>query len=163
MVQVRAAATVILTLALCSLATARLRTGDVALSIGLQNVLDEVRDAERYFAETCGQGGYARSLAQLRIVRASFNEGFLADAFQERPTHLEGVVVRLESASGAPPGPLDCLNRQTALTYQASATYKWSWWKGPSFAMATDGVIWQSVTAEPPRPPFGAPAVPTVR
>ena len=161
--RLRAVALGLLTLSLFCLATAHLRTGDTALGVELQNVLDEIRVGQRHFAETCGHGGYAASIAQLSVVLADFNDGFLKDAIENLPGHLEGIAVVLEASFGAPAGPLDCMNRPTTMTYYASATYRWSYWKGPAVAMSTDGVIWQSPTAEPPRYPFGAPAIPIAR
>lgn len=116
--------------------------------------------AQQHFAETCGRGGYAASLPQLRIVLTDFSDGFLNAAFQYLPDPVGGMSVRLLPADAAQPGPLDCMDRPTTRAYYASATYKWSYWKGPAFAMATDGVIWQSATPNPPREPFGAPATP---
>jgi hypothetical protein len=72
-----------------------------------------------------------------------------------------GLVTRLIAVSaglGAVPAADDCLGRPTASAYYAATTYKLKEWKGPSFAMSADGLIWQSATTNPPRQPFDAPA-----
>lgn len=155
--RVRAGTAVVLTISLCWLATARLRTGDIALGVRLRNVLEGVRYAQEHFAESCGHGGYAASLPQLRIVLTDFSDSFLNDVFHYMPGYLDALAVRLETPAAAAPGPPDCMSRPTTRAYHVSATYSWSYWR-PSFAMGTDGVIWQSMTSAPPVEPFGPPA-----
>ena len=159
---VRAVATVLVTAGICWLSTVVLKTGDVPITVRLWVTLDHLREAQRIFAESCGRGSYAASIDQLLIVldlsSISGDPPFLLEARADLPGRLAGVEIALGPAAGAAAGPSDCRNRPTTTQFYASATLRRSYWHGPSFAMGTDGVIWQSATAEPPREPFGSPA-----
>jgi len=163
--RLRAGATVVLTVWFCWLATARPGRADARFEISFWTSLDQLREAQRLFAEDCGNGGYATSIDQVLVVldNVSSEPPFLGEARSDVPGRHAGVEIELRPRLGASSGPRDCRDRPTTTQYYASATLRRSYWHGPSFAMGTDGVIWRSDTEEPPREPLGPPATAMAR
>ena len=151
-------ATVVITGVLCA-SPVRLRGPETGPATRLLAAMKQLNSAQVAFAATCGDNGFASTLDQLKT---SGIQGGGDTFFQGPPPELQGPLdgmqLRLQPRSRVVPGPRDCRGLQTTTEYYASATFGRPSWKGPSFAMVSDGVIWRSETADPPREPFGAPA-----
>jgi hypothetical protein len=131
---------------LLELSTARLGRPEVGYVTQMIAALKSLQSAEVAFAAVCGGGAYASSLKQLDDLSLLGN---VATAFN-------GLAIELQSLEGNL-GKDDCRGLPTTRAFYATATGSRRS-HGPSFALTSNGLIWESATAVPPRPPFGAPA-----
>ena len=107
--------------------------------------LKSIASAEVAYASSCGNGGYAVSLA------------VLSTAVSAAP----GYVITLGQGMGAEAGPVDCQGRPTRTTFYAKAEPEIAGKSGTrSFATNSGNTVWEIPGAIAPAEPFAAPARP---
>jgi hypothetical protein len=146
--RLRGAAGAFVCVGLFSLASAKLGSPGPGYATQMIAALKLLYSREVQFAAACGNGAYAPSLVELYDL--SLLDG-LDQAFGGLKIDLQPVVSRDLKR-------VDCRGLPTTREFYATATGTRG--NGPSFAVASDGVIWESATAVPPLPPFGPPAWP---
>jgi len=114
------------------------------------------------YSAACGDGGYAASYVVLATPITPGGPGFISEdlggAILPQKT---GYQFSLGPGAGAGAGPADCNGAATTTKYYASAIpLAFSTTGTRSFAVATDGSIWQINLATAPTEPLGPPATP---
>jgi hypothetical protein len=122
--------------------------------------LRATKGAQASYSAACGHGGVAISYLVLGTPPNGAPEAFITKELgsSESPKK-DGYVFHLVAPVGAVSKGADC--RGTAAFSDDSATAvpeKFGTTGSRSFAMKSDGVIWQTLTATPPKEPFGPPA-----
>ena len=135
------------------------RTADEASAIAS---LQAINKAEMLYATSCGNGGFAASIAVLGTAPPGTSEGFLSADLTQSATPLKsGYVFTLAAGAGAASGPNDCNGTPTQTAYYATAVPQTFGSTGTrSFATNEHQTIWQVNAAAAPTEPFGAPSVP---
>jgi prepilin-type N-terminal cleavage/methylation domain-containing protein len=124
--------------------------------------LQAINKAELLYASTCGNGGFAVSIAVLGTPTPGTTEPFLAADLTQSATPLKsGYTFALAPGAGAAAGPNDCNGTATQTSYYATAIPQTFGSTGArSFATTPGQTIWQVPAATAPTEPFGAPATP---
>jgi hypothetical protein len=112
--------------------------------------LKKIGDAQMNYKLTCGNGGYATSLAALANVDA----GWGTAAKLER----QGFTFSIGAGAGSVKGKADCKGNTTATKFYASAGAVSEKTGTRSFAVNENGVIWTQKGSKAPTEPFGPPA-----
>jgi prepilin-type N-terminal cleavage/methylation domain-containing protein len=130
-----------------------------AASIGS---LRSVTSGQFAYSSSCGQGGYASTLPTLGVPPPGSNVAFLSQDLTAAATIVKsGYQFTLGAGAGSNAGPADCMGTATTTGYYASSRpISFQITGNRSFAVSTQGVIWQDQAAVPPGEPFGAPATP---
>lgn len=128
-------------------------------------MLRSIAFAQIAYSATCGSGGYARTIKDLKTPPAGERSVLeLPDSAKERADgSLEayGYVIRIAAGLAAQPGPADCNKALTSSGYYASAEPVTPGTTGSrSFATSADGTVSEVAGARAPSEPFGAPAKP---
>lgn len=116
--------------------------------------------SERAFAVACGNGGFATSYLVLGTPPPGGGPGFISDdmSTQVRPVK-SGYRFALDASRGAVTGPIDCHGGPTASGFYATAVPLSMLSGSRSFAVNTNGSIWQVSGGDAPAEPFGPPAM----
>lgn len=124
--------------------------------------LQAINKAELLYATTCGNGGFAVSIAVLGTPTPGTTEPFLpADLTQSATPLKTGYIFTLAPGAGAGAGPNDCNGTATQTSYYATGVPQtFGTTGGRSFATSQGQTIWQVSAATAPTEPFGAPAAP---
>lgn len=126
--------------------------------------LSEVAIAEAAYAGSCGNGGFAGSLAALTAPMPDGKSPVSPDLQTLATSGRHGYFYALGQGAGTTAGPADCRGVPTVTEWYATATPQTFGASGTrSFATNARGVIWQVNAPEPPGEPFGAPAVEVLR
>jgi type IV pilus assembly protein PilA len=123
-------------------------SGNEASAIGS---LRAVNSAEASYASSCGQGGYAGTLADLGKPPQVGTEGFISADLTTDPASKSGYVIAMTGGSAAPSGVSGC-NSPTALVqsyFVAADPQVASSTGNRCFGTNQGGTIYQS-TATPP-------------
>jgi len=122
--------------------------------------LRATKGAQASYAAACANGAFAVSYLVLGTPPPDLPAGFITKELGSSPEpSRDGYAFRLAAASGAVSKGTDCGGKPVVSDYYATAVpVKFGVTGSRSFAMKSDGVIWQSVTAVPPKEPFGPPA-----
>jgi type IV pilus assembly protein PilA len=124
--------------------------------------LQAINKAELLYASTCGNGGFATSIAVLGTPTPGTTEAFLgADLTQSATPQKSGYTFALAPGTGATASQNDCNGTATQTNYYATAVPQTFGTTGMrSFATDEHQTVWQVNAATPPAQPFGAPATP---
>ncbi len=124
--------------------------------------LQAINKAEMLYATSCGNGGFAASIAVLGTPPPGTTEAFLsADLTQSASPVKSGYVFTLTAGAGAAAGPNDCNGTATQTAYYANAVPQTFGSTGArSFATNQGQTVWQVNAPAAPPEPFTAPAVP---
>jgi len=114
------------------------------------------------YSAACGNGGYAVSYVVLATPITPGGSGFISEdlggAILPQKT---GYQFSLGPGTGATAGPTDCNSVATTTKYYASEVpLAFNTTGTRSFAVSTDGSIWQNSLPTAPTEPLGAPATP---
>ena len=139
-----------------------LRSKMVASETSAMASLQAINKAELLYASTCGNGGFATSIAVLGTPSPGTTEPFLpADLTQSATPMKSGYLFTLAPTAGAGTGPNDCNGTATQTGYYATAVPQSFGSTGArSFATNQGQTVWQVNAAAAPTEPFGAPATP---
>ena len=118
-----------------------------------------INKAEVLYATSCGNGGFAASIAVLGTPPPGTTEAFLpADLTQTASPQKSGYNFTLGPGAGAGAGPNDCNGTATQTWYYATAVPQAFGSSGArSFATNAGQTVWQVNAAAAPTEPFGAP------
>jgi type IV pilus assembly protein PilA len=124
--------------------------------------LQAINKAEMLYATSCGNGGFAASIAVLGTPPPGTTEAFLSADLTQAATPLKsGYVFTLTAGTGAATGPNDCNGTPTQTAYYTTAVPQtFGSTGGRSFATNQGQTVWQVNAAAAPTEPFGAPAAP---
>jgi type IV pilus assembly protein PilA len=124
--------------------------------------LQAINKAQMLYATSCGNGGFATSIAVLGTPPPGTTEPFLSADLTQAATPLKsGYLFTIGPGAGAAPGPNDCNGTATQTAYYATGVPQTFGTTGArSFATTAGQTIWQVNAATAPTEPFGAPAVP---
>jgi type IV pilus assembly protein PilA len=139
-----------------------LRSKMVANETSAMASLQAINKAELLYASTCGNGGFATSIAVLGTPSPGTTEPFLPPDLTQSATPMKsGYLFTLAPTAGAGPGPNDCNGTATQTGYYATAVPQSFGSTGArSFATNQGQTVWQVNAAAAPTEPFGAPATP---
>ena len=120
-----------------------------------------INKGEILYATSCGDGGFAVSLAVLGTPPPGTTEAYLGADLTQVPSQKSGYNFTLAAGAGAGAGPNDCNGIATQTSYYATAVPQTLGSTGArSFATNTGQTIWQIYGATAPTEPLGAPATP---
>jgi hypothetical protein len=108
---------------------------------------------------TCGNGGYAPTLAALAAPPGGSGEGFIDKTLGSSATpQKSGFSFSMAAGAGSAKGPKDCNGAQTVTKFYASATPLSAKTGTRSFAVNQNDIIWTLKGSKAPTEPFGPPA-----
>lgn len=112
--------------------------------------LKQIVTAQMNYRLSCGNGGYAPSLAALSAVDA----GFGSAATLEK----SGFTISVTAGAGSAKGKADCKGIATATKFYASAVPVSAKTGTRAFAVNENDVFWTQKGLKAPTEPFGPPA-----
>jgi prepilin-type N-terminal cleavage/methylation domain-containing protein len=115
--------------------------------------------SQKAYAIACGRGAYAPSYLVLGTPPLGVGEAFVSDDLGSAMNPMKsGFRFALAAGAGNTAGPTDCNGGPTITAYYATAVPLSIVSGSRSFAVNTNGSIWQLLGGNAPAEPFGPPA-----
>jgi hypothetical protein len=123
--------------------------------------LKAITIAQQAYQRSCGNGGYAASLATLTVPPGGTGQGFIDKTlFSSGTLEKSGFKFSMTAGAASSASARDCNGTPTMTAFYASAVPVSDNTGSRSFAVNQTNIVWQLTGRRAPAEPFGPPALP---